>query len=289
MLFSNFFDIPNQLAVFSSIGINDYIDILLITYLTYCVAKFFKDTRSIQVLKGIVVLIIALQFSELLKLNTIKFILENAMQVGVVAIIVLFQPELRNGLSKMGRSKIPFFSFEEAKNTDLWLDIIKSISNAARQLSEKRVGALIVVERSTKIMDIVRTGISLDANVSTELIINIFYPKAPLHDGAIIISDGKLKSAGCFLPLSQNDSLDSELGTRHRAGLGVSETSDCVVVVVSEETGKISLACDGALTRNLTPAVLEEALKNLLLKADKSTTKSKWKMKLKSTVKKDKK
>ena len=138
-------------------------------------------------------------------------------------------------------------------------------------------------------MDIVRTGISLDANVSTELIINIFYPKAPLHDGAIIISDGKLKSAGCFLPLSQNDSLDSELGTRHRAGLGVSETSDCVVVVVSEETGKISLACDGALTRNLTPAVLEEALKNLLLKADKSTTKSKWKMKLKSTVKKDKK
>lgn len=289
MLFSNFFDIPNQLALFSSIGINDYIDILLITYLIYCVAKFFKDTRSIQVLKGIVVVIIALQFAELLKLNTIKFILENAMQVGVVAIIVLFQPELRNGLSKMGRSKFLFLGFEEAKNENLWLDIIKNISNASRQMSEKKVGALIVIERGAKIMDVVRTGISLNADVSTELILNIFYPKAPLHDGAIIISDGKLKAAGCFLPLSQNDSLDSELGTRHRAGLGISETSDCIVVIVSEETGKISLACDGGLTRNLTPTVLEEGLKNLLIKTDKSTTKSKWKMKIRSTVKKEKK
>ncbi len=289
MFFSSLLDIPNQLALFSGIGINDYIDILLIAYLVYCVAKFFKDTRSIQVLKGIVVLIIALQLSEIFRLNTIKFILENAMQMGVFALIVLFQPELRNALSKMGRSKIPFLNFEEAKNNDLWYDVIKSISNASKQLSEKKVGALIVLERNAKILDVVRTGIILEANVSSELLINIFYPKAPLHDGAVIISDGKLKSAGCFLPLSQNDTLDSELGTRHRAGLGISESCDCVVVIVSEETGKISLACDGALTRNLTPQVLEEALKNLLLKQDKTTTKSKWKMKLKSKVKKDKK
>lgn len=289
MFLSNLFDIPSQLAIFSGIGINDYIDILLIAYLTYCVAKFFKDTRSIQVLKGIVVLIIALQLAELFRLNTIKFILENAMQVGVFAIIVLFQPELRNGLSKMGRSKIPFLSFEEAKNNDLWFDVIKSITNASRQLSEKKVGALIVIERNAKIMDIIRTGIMLNANVSSELLINIFYPKAPLHDGAVIISEGKIKSAGCFLPLSQNDTLDSELGTRHRAGLGISESTDCVVVIVSEETGKISLACDGGFNRNLTPQVLEEALKNLLLKPEKTTTKSKWKMKLRSTVKKDKK
>ncbi len=289
MTFLSFFDLPNKLSVFKTVGINDYIDILLITYIIYNVAKFFKDTRSIQVLKGIAVVIIAMQLSEILKLNTINFILKNAMQVGFVAMIVLFQPELRSGLSKMGRSKMLFFNFEEARDTNLYLEIITSITNAAKQLSEKKVGALIVVERNAKIVDIVRTGINLNAKVSSELLINIFYPKAPLHDGAVIISEGKIASAGCFLPLSQNDSLDSELGTRHRAGLGISETSDSVVVIVSEETGKISLACDGGLTRNLTPLVLEEALKNLLIKEEKTASKTRWKLNLKNSKKKDSK
>ncbi len=287
MTFLSFFDLPNKLSVFKTVGINDYIDILLITYIVYNIAKFFKDTRSIQVLKGIAVVIIALQLSEILKLNTINFILQNAMQVGFVAMIVLFQPELRSGLSKMGRSKMLFFNFDETKDEDLYLEIISSVTNASKQLSEKKVGALIVMERSTKIIDIVRTGINLNAKVSSELLVNIFYPKAPLHDGAVIISDGKIASAGCFLPLSQNDSLDSELGTRHRAGLGISETSDSVVIIVSEETGKISLACDGGLTRNLTASMLEAALKNLLIKDEKAASKSKLKLNLKNSKKKE--
>lgn len=277
MRFMSFFDFPSQIAVFRTIGINDYVDILLITYIIYNVAKFFKNTRSIQVLKGIAVIILALQVSEFLKLNTINFILRNAMQVGLVAVVVLFQPELRSGLSKMGRSRMIFFNFEEQKDNNEWLNVISGVSSAAKQLSEKKIGALMVIERNAKINDIIRTGVALDARVSSELLINIFYPKAPLHDGAVIISDGKIISAGCFLPLSQNDSLDTELGTRHRAGLGISETTDSVVVIVSEETGKITLACDGGLIRNLAPSVLEESLKKLLIKEEKVPSKKRLK------------
>ena len=159
--------------------------------------------------------------------------------------------------------------------------LILKISQSAKSLSEKKIGALIVIEKTTKIMDIVRTGITLDSLVSAELLNNIFYPKAPLHDGAVIISKNRVVAASCFLPLSQNDSLDSALGTRHRAGIGISETSDCVVVIVSEETGKISLACDGSLTRNLSHQMLEEALKNLLIKEDKTISKTKFKLNIK--------
>ena len=282
----SFFDFPSQIAIFRTIGINDYVDILLITYIIYNVAKFFKNTRSIQVLKGIAVIILALQASEFLKLNTINFILRNAMQVGLVAVVVLFQPELRSGLSKMGRSRMIFFNFEEQKDENEWLSVISGVSSAAKQLSEKKIGALMVIERNTKINDIIRTGVALDAKVSSELLINIFYPKAPLHDGAVIISDGKIVSAGCFLPLSQNDSLDTELGTRHRAGLGISETTDSVVVIVSEETGKITLACDGGLIRNLAPSVLEESLKKLLIKEEKVVSKKRLKAIRKNKTKK---
>lgn len=285
MQIANILDIPNQLALFSTIRINDYIDILIIAYITYKVATFFKNTRSVQVLKGIVVLIVMLQLSEIFKLNTVNYILQNALQVGFIAVIILFQPELRTALSKMGRSKVSFFNFDEDLEKAQTLNTVHAIATSAKNLSEKKIGALIVIERNTKIMDIVRTGIMLDSLVSCELINNIFYPKAPLHDGAAIISKNKIVAAGCFLPLSQNDSLDSELGTRHRAGLGVSETSDCVVVIVSEETGKISLACDGGLTRNLSYPVLEEALKNLLIKEENTISKSRFKLKIKQNKK----
>lgn len=280
MPMNNLFDIPNQLALFTTIRINDYIDILIIAFLTYKITAFFKNTRSVQVLKGIVVLVVALQLSEILRLNTVNFILQNALQAGLMAVIILFQPELRNALSKMGRSQFALFNFDEAIDKDEVKNTIHSVAASAKTLSEKKIGALIVIERSTKIMDIVRTGIMIDSCVSTELLNNIFYPKAPLHDGAVIISKNRVVAAGCFLPLSQNDSLDSELGTRHRAGLGISETSDCVVVIVSEETGKISLACDGGLTRNLNWQVLEEALKNLLIKEENTISKTKFKLKL---------
>lgn len=277
----NLFDIPNQLALFTTIRINDYIDILIIAFLTYKITAFFKNTRSVQVLKGLVILVVALQLSEILRLNTVNFLLQNVLQAGLMAVIILFQPEIRNALSKMGRKNFSFFNFEEDNEKDEIKNTIHAVSQSAKSLSEKKIGALIVIEKTTKIMDIVRTGITLDSLVSAELLNNIFYPKAPLHDGAVIISKNRVVAASCFLPLSQNDSLDSALGTRHRAGIGISETSDCVVVIVSEETGKISLACDGSLTRNLSHQMLEEALKNLLIKEDKTISKTKFKLNIK--------
>jgi len=274
----NLFDIPNQLALFTTIRINDYIDILIIAFLTYKITAFFKNTRSVQVLKGLVILVVALQLSELLRLNTVNFLLQNVLQAGLMAVIILFQPEIRNALSKMGRKNLSFFNFEEDALKDEIRNTIHAVSQSEKRLSEKKIGALIVIEKTTKIMDIVRTGITLDSRVSAELLNNIFYPKAPLHDGAVIISKNRIVAASCFLPLSQNDSLDSALGTRHRAGIGISETSDCVVVIVSEETGKISLATDGGLHRNLNWQMLEEALKNLLIKEEKTISKTKFKL-----------
>ena len=287
MTFLSFFDLPNKLSVFKTVGINDFIDIFLIAYIIYIIAKFFKDTRSMQVLWGIAVIIIVLQLSELLKLNTVNFILQNAMQVGFVAVIVLFQNELRSGLSKMGRSRILFFNFEEAKANDVTGEIITAITDAAKQLSDKKIGALIVVEKNIKLDESMLTGIKLDAEVSSDLLVNIFYPKAPLHDGAVVISEGKIASAGCILPLSQNNSLDSEFGTRHRAGIGITEISDSVVVIVSEETGRITLACNGGYNRNLSPSNLEKSLRNLLIKDEKSQSKTKLKLNLKNTKKKE--
>ncbi|MBO5409202.1 MAG: diadenylate cyclase CdaA [Clostridia bacterium] len=263
----------------------DYVDIIVVAYLIYKIAKFFKDTRAVQVLKGIVVLMVCVQLSEIFKLNTINFILQNTMQVGLLAVFILFQPEIRSALARVGKSRLSFLNFDGDDRSDPVVNVINAVTASAKALSERKIGALIVIEQATKIMDIVRTGVSLDAQVSTELLNNIFYPKAPLHDGAVIIGDGKIKAASCFLPLSQNDSLESELGTRHRAGLGITEGSDCITVIVSEETGKISLACNGGLTRNLSPAVLKEALTKLLIKEEKTNKK----VNLKKIVKKIKK
>ena len=269
----------------SRISFADYVDIIIVAYLIYKIAKFFKDTRSVQVLKGIVILMVCVQLSEMFKLNTINFILQNTMQVGLLAVFILFQPEIRSALARVGKSRMSFLNFDTEESSDPMVVVVNAVTQSAKALSEKKIGALIVIEQSTKIMDIVRTGVALDAQVTPELLNNIFYPKAPLHDGAVIIGDGKIKAASCFLPLSQNDSLESELGTRHRAGLGITEGSDCVTVIVSEETGKISLACNGGLTRNLSPAVLKEALNKLLIKEEKANKK----VNLKKIVKKIKK
>ena len=276
------FNIPSGLTMLSTMRLADYVDIIVVAYLIYKIAKFFKDTRAVQVLKGIVVLMVCVQLSEIFKLNTINFILQNTMQVGLLAVFILFQPEIRSALARVGKSRLSFLNFDGDDRSDPVVNVINAVTASAKALSERKIGALIVIEQATKIMDIVRTGVSLDAQVSTELLNNIFYPKAPLHDGAVIIGDGKIKAASCFLPLSQNDSLESELGTRHRAGLGITEGSDCITVIVSEETGKISLACNGGLTRNLSPAVLKEALTKLLIKEEKTNKK----VNLKKIVKK---
>lgn len=278
-------NLPSGLSMLTTIGFSDVVDIAIVAVLIYKIAKFFKDTRAVQVLKGIVILMVCVQLSEMFKLNTINYILQNTMQVGLLAVFILFQPEIRSALANMGKSRFSLMNFDSEESSDPNMHIINAVTASAKALSERKIGALMVLEQNTKIMDIIRTGVMLDSAVSTELLNNIFFPKAPLHDGAVIIGDGKIKAAACVLPLSQNDSLESELGTRHRAGLGVTEGSDCIAIIVSEETGKISLACNGGLTRNITPNVLKEALKKLILKEENPTKK----VNLKKIVKKIKK
>ena len=244
-----------------AIDIFDIIDIALISYLIYKVIVFFKDTRAYQLLKGIVFLLIFSQASELLKLNTTSYILKNTLQVGLIAIIVLFQPEIRSTLSKMGSRRFLFLNPDGNNQEEEHDYIARQIREASFTLSKLGYGALIVIERDIKIGDIVRTGINLDSKVTSELLVNIFVPNTPLHDGAVIIGDNKIKAAGCFLPLSQNESISKALGTRHRAGIGISESTDAVVVIVSEETKKISVALGGNLTRNLSEDTLETMLK----------------------------
>lgn len=247
----------------TTISIFDVLDVLIVAYIIYKIIQLIKETRAAQLIKGIFLLLILLQLSELLKLNTINFILRNTMQLGFMAIIVVFQPELRRILERVGRSKIARFnplSMETEDRTKNTLQVITNICEAIQILSQYKIGALILFEREIKLGDIINTGTQINADITSQIIVNIFYPKAPLHDGAMVIRDNKICAAGCLLPLSQNQEISKELGTRHRAALGITENSDAFVVVVSEETGKISLAKDAAMKRNLTPETLKIAL-----------------------------
>lgn len=243
--------------------ITDLIDILLIAVIVYYLLKLIKETRAVQLIKGIIILFVIWQVSSWAHLNTLNYLLRNAMQVGMFAIVVIFQPELRRLLEKMGRSKVGKLIDFAAGTFDGKEDAISEIVTAVTNMANTKTGALIVMERQTKLGDVIRTGTLINAAVSSALLENIFVPNTPLHDGAVIIRDEKIYTAGCFLPLTSNASLSRELGTRHRAALGISEASDALVIVVSEETGKISIAVNGSLTRNLT----EEALKSALTKA----------------------
>lgn len=247
------------------VRIMDIIDILIVAYVVYKGIKLVRETRAAQLVKGIILLILALQISSYANLYMVNYFLLNAMQVGFIALFVVFQPELRRALEKMGRSKFgKMLSFDEENSAEENLHTIEQICKAADNLSKHRTGAIIILERDTKIGDIIRTGVSLDSKVSAELLINIFVPNTPLHDGAVIVRNNRIVAAACFLPLTQNNELNIELGTRHRAAIGITETSDCVALVVSEETGKISLALEGTLTRNLTVESLNRALVKIL-------------------------
>jgi len=259
------------------------VDISIVSYLSYKLIQLVKETRAWQLVKGIIVILIVALISALLNLRTLAFILNKTIELAGFALVVVFQPELRRGLEQIGRSNFKnFFSFDENDDVIHTTFTIEEIVKAATELSRTKTGALIVVERQTKLGEIINTGTKLDSSVSAELIINIFTPNTPLHDGALIVRDNKLKSAACFLPLTDNPNLSKELGTRHRAALGITEVSDCISVVVSEETGKISYALNGGLTRNLTPDILRKALnKNLLEKKSPNKKLSLWKGKSK--------
>ena len=247
-----------------SIGITDVIDILIVAFVVYKVLGFIRETRAEQLIKGLLILVAATFLADAFDLYTISWILNGTLTLGVIALVIVFQPELRRGLEYVGRSKIvksPFGQFDKEKAKL----IVSSFTKAIDEFSKSKTGALIVVERETALSDIAETGTTLNAFVSTELLGNIFYEGAPLHDGAVIIRGDRVMAAGCVLPLTQNNQLSSELGTRHRAALGITENSDALVLVVSEETGIISMADNGKLSRFLDIKSVEKILLNLYL------------------------
>jgi len=278
-LFESF--ISNVPASLLSLRLADILDIAIVAYIFYKASALVRETRAGTLVKGIVLLLIFTGVSNLLQLNSISYLLRNLMQFGIMAIIVVFQPELRRALEKMGRTN---FSSLFATEKDDVEAAASEIVSAAVAMSSRRIGALIVLERDTKIGDIVRTGCEIDSKVSSELLINIFIPNTPLHDGAVIIRDNRIVAARCILPLTPNEALSREFGTRHRAALGLSESSDAAVIVVSEETGKISFTLNGNMSRNYT----EDTLKKVIMKVLSSDTSkksdgtlAKWKERLK--------
>lgn len=236
------------------------VDLAIVIFLLYCFFKVVRGSRAWQLIKGIALLIIATWISGLFNLRILNWILTGIMNLGVIAIIVIFQPELRRALEQLGTNKLTkFFGIDKDLSTKTKEDIYKIVI-AATELSKTKTGALIVIERDIKIQDIIATGIPMNADVSPQLLVNIFEPKTPLHDGAVIISGNKVAAAACVLPLADDKDIAKELGTRHRAAIGISKESDSIVVIVSEETGKISIAKDGTLIADLREDVLKKIL-----------------------------
>lgn len=240
----------NLKDIIINITLFDVIDISLIAYLFYKIYFLIKETRAEQLIKGILVLVISFQIAEIMQLQVISWILERTMTLGIMALLIVFQPELRRALEQIGRTRffVQHSGGPKKKNMD---NIMSEVKAAAQVMSKKRTGALIIFERGTGLNEIIRTGTYLDANLSRQLLINIFEPNTPLHDGAVIIRGDRIKAAGCFLPLTENEELNQEIGTRHRAALGMSEKSDSLAMVISEETGQISIAENGKLYKDL--------------------------------------
>ena len=250
-----------------TIELTDFLDIAIMVFVIYKVLVLVQSTKAASLLKGLFVFLAALMASSLFHLNGINFILSRMVDLGVLALIILFQPEIRRILEQMGsRRFIAFFTHTESVN--VMEQMIGQTVLACTEMSQSRTGALIVFEREMLLDDMVRSGTVLDAAVSSELLKNIFFVKAPMHDGAVIVRHGRVLGAGCMLPLSKNVNLSRDLGMRHRAGSGMSENSDAVVVIVSEETGSISVATGGMLKRHLMPETLENLLRNELLPQD---------------------
>ena len=245
-------------------GISDVVDIAIMAFLISKVIMLMRRTNSGAVAKGVLLLLFALGVSTFFHLNTVSYLLQQLMVWGVVALVVIFQPEIRRFLEQMGRTSLgKVFTPEEARN-ELDSAITQTV-DAYTSLSKSKTGALMVFERKNMLDDAIKTGTALDCTVNAELLKNIFWNKAPLHDGAVIVRAGRIVGAGCMLPMSGNVNLSRELGMRHRAGIGASEHTDAVVAIVSEETGSISVAVGGMLKRHLAPETLERLLRNELL------------------------
>lgn len=274
------------LGTVKTMSIVDIADILMVAYLIYQAIKLVRDTRAVQLVKGLGALIMLNLFASTLRLQTMTFIMKNVLQIGALALLVVFQPELRRALEQVGRTNLYNLGlFSSATSDDdaaRWKAAIEALGAAFASLSLQKIGALVVIERESILGEIIKTGTIIDSIPSAEMIGNVFFPNSPLHDGAMIIRNAKLYAAGCFLPLSDNYEIGKELGTRHRAALGMSENSDAVVLVVSEETGVISMAINGKLKRGYSSAQLIQELSSLLIiEKDETQTKRQMFMKVK--------
>lgn len=265
-----FEQIKKAIVSFNSIG--DIFDVLLVAFVIYSAIKLIKDTRAFQLVKGVILLAAVYFVVSLLDMEASKYLLSLLFGNLLIILVIIFSPEIRHALESVGRSSVSNINIFNLKNRDESViqesvkESINSVCKACGDLSDKQTGALIVFEKETMLGEIAKTGTSLDATVTSELICNIFFPKAPMHDGAVIIKEGRIVSAGCILPLTVKNDVSSELGTRHRAAIGMSESSDALVVVVSEETGQISVAERGILKRNISDGDLREILIKAFIK-----------------------
>ena len=258
LIFNKFFQLIYRISIY------DVVDILIVAYLFYKILRFIKDTRAEQLFKGVIILLVATQVSGMLKLHTLYWILVKILEAGFILPFIIFQPELRAGLEHLGRNTNLFRFGTQAKSAyELNVDkVISEMLGAVYDMAGRKIGALLVLEGKTKLNEIVETGTEIDAKITKQILCNIFIPNTPLHDGAVIIRDGKIKSAACFLPLTQRKDLSKDLGTRHRAGIGISEISDSLILIVSEETGHVSIARAGKIYRDVSKERLANILKN---------------------------
>ena len=253
-------DITGILSIVKSINLSNVVDIIIVAYILYKLFILIHETRAEQLIKGLVFIVVVMKLSQVFGLITLYWLIQNTLTVGLIALIIIFQPELRKALEHIGRTK--FLTRKLFDSDEEIQQVVDEITIAAISLSQVRTGALMVIEQETGLNDFMESGIKIDAHVTSALLENIFVENTPLHDGAVIIRRDRIITAACVLPLTEQY-LDKELGTRHRAGVGVTENSDAIAIIVSEETGNISLAINGKLTRNYSG----EKLKNILTKA----------------------
>lgn len=256
--------------------LKNIVDVLLVWFVFYKLITIIKGTKAVQLLKGIFVIIFARILTEYLELNTLKWMMEQVLIFGFLAVIIIFQPEVRRALEQLGRGRLFARSaMQEEEERDR---LIEAFRKSVSYMAKRRIGALISIERETGLSEYIETGIQMNSNVTSELLINIFIPNTPLHDGAVILQKNRIAAAGCYLPLSENPFISKELGTRHRAALGISEVTDAITIVVSEETGSVSLTANGDINRNLSMEDFEKQLRQVWFGAeDETSPKSFWK------------
>lgn len=260
--------------IISNVGLNTIVDIGIVYYVLYRGYILIRDMRAKQLVKGIVLLVALIPISSIFDLFMVEFILKNTFQVGLIALVIVFQPEIRKALEYLGRTSFTLSNVE--KTNEASREIIKEIISATTSLSRQKIGALIIFEKQIGLNDIIESGTVVNANISSGLLINIFIPNTPLHDGAVIIKDYIIKAAGCFLPLTDNNLLSRDIGTRHRAAIGMTERSDSVALIVSEETGYISYAVEGRLYRNIQTEEIETLLQSIYIENEKINILDKW-------------